>query len=35
MNNFDRKKHWNTIYSSKESTDVSWYQQSPTTSLDF
>lgn len=35
MNDFDRKKHWENIYSTKELTDVSWYQPTPTTSLDF
>lgn len=35
MNDFDRKKHWENIYSKKELKDVTWYQPSPTTSLDF
>jgi ubiquinone/menaquinone biosynthesis C-methylase UbiE len=32
---FDRKKHWETIYSTKEFKDVSWYQSNPETSLSF
>jgi len=35
MNNFDRKKHWETIYQSKDLKDVSWFQSSPETSLHF
>jgi|SRR6185312_6626557 len=35
MENLDRKKHWENIYSTKELKDVSWYQPTPTTSLDF
>lgn len=35
MKNFDRKKHWENIYSTKELKDTSWYQPVPTTSLDF
>lgn len=35
MNGFDRKKHWENIYSTKELKDVSWYQPTPTTSLEF
>lgn len=35
MNNFDRKKHWENIYTTKELKDVSWYQPTPSTSLDF
>ncbi len=35
MENFDRKKHWDNIYSTKELKDTSWYQPTPTTSLDF
>ena len=31
----ERKKHWENIYSTKELKDVSWYQPTPTTSLDF
>jgi 2-polyprenyl-3-methyl-5-hydroxy-6-metoxy-1,4-benzoquinol methylase len=32
---FNRKEHWENIYKTKQSKDVSWYQQSPETSLDF
>jgi ubiquinone/menaquinone biosynthesis C-methylase UbiE len=35
MENSDRKKHWENIYQTKELKDLSWYQPSPTTSLDF
>lgn len=35
MNDFDRKKHWEHIYTTKELCDVSWYQPTPATSLDF
>ncbi|MEN9332666.1 MAG: hypothetical protein RLZZ94_1756 [Bacteroidota bacterium] len=35
MENFDRKKHWETIYQTKELKDVSWFQPNPETSLDF
>lgn len=35
MDNFDRKKHWENIYTTRELKDVSWYQPTPTTSLDF
>lgn len=35
MKNFDRKKHWETIYQTKELKDVSWFQPNPETSLDF
>ena len=35
MENFDRQKHWDTIYQTKELKDVSWYQPTPTTSLGF
>ncbi len=31
----DRKKHWENIYQSKNTTEVSWFQASPTTSLQF
>ncbi|MDX8338687.1 class I SAM-dependent methyltransferase [Draconibacterium sp. IB214405] len=31
----DRKKHWEEIYKSKNTTQVSWFQASPTTSLQF
>jgi len=35
MEHFDRKKHWENIYQSKELKDVSWFQPKPETSLDF
>lgn len=35
MQNFDRKKHWENIYQTKELKDVSWFQPTPQTSLDF
>jgi ubiquinone/menaquinone biosynthesis C-methylase UbiE len=35
MENFDRKNHWENIYKTKELKDLSWYQPSPDTSLDF
>ncbi|NOQ87701.1 MAG: methyltransferase domain-containing protein [Gammaproteobacteria bacterium] len=31
---FDRKDHWEHIYSDKKSTEVSWYQQNPEYSLE-
>lgn len=35
METFDRKKHWEKIYETKELKDVSWYQPTPETSLSF
>lgn len=35
MEHFDKKKHWENIYQTKDLTEVSWYQQTPTTSLEF
>ena len=35
MENFDRKKHWENIYQTKKLKDVSWFQPTPETSLDF
>lgn len=35
MENFDRKKHWENIYQTKKPDEVSWYQPSPETSLEF
>jgi predicted TPR repeat methyltransferase len=35
MEDFDRKKHWEKIYQTKELTDLSWYQPTPTSSLEF
>ncbi|MEO7175784.1 MAG: class I SAM-dependent methyltransferase [Saprospiraceae bacterium] len=34
METFDREKHWENIYQTKELKDASWFQQIPTTSLD-
>ena len=34
MENFSNKDHWETIYTNKALTDVSWYQQVPETSLE-
>lgn len=33
MESFDRKKHWENIYQTKELTEVSWFQPTPETSL--
>lgn len=35
MDTFDRKSHWETIYSTKQLNEVSWYQPTPETSLNF
>lgn len=35
MEKFDRKKHWENIYQTKDLKTVSWYQPTPETSLDF
>ena len=35
MDHTDRKKHWENIYQTKDLKEVSWYQPTPTTSLDF
>lgn len=35
MEEVDRIKHWENIYQTKELKDVSWYQPTPTTSLNF
>lgn len=35
MEGFDRKKHWENIYQTKELKPVSWYQAMPETSLAF
>lgn len=35
MEIFNRKKHWENIYQTKELKDVSWFQPTPQTSLDF
>ena len=34
MTEFDRRAHWQGVYSSKNETEVSWFEQSPTLSLD-
>jgi 2-polyprenyl-3-methyl-5-hydroxy-6-metoxy-1,4-benzoquinol methylase len=34
MENQERKKHWETIYQTKQLNEVSWYQPVPHTSLD-
>jgi hypothetical protein len=33
MEAFDRKKHWENIYQTKELKDVSWFQPTPETSF--
>lgn len=35
MEDFNRKDHWEKIYTTKELKDVSWYQPIPETSLNF
>ncbi len=35
MNNLERKSHWETVYQTKNLTEVSWYQARPDISLDF
>jgi hypothetical protein len=35
MKDFDRKKHWEDIYQTKQLNEVSWFQAKPETSLDF
>ncbi len=35
MEEFNRKKHWENIYQTKELKDLSWFQPNPETSLDF
>lgn len=35
MKHFDRKNHWETIYRTKQLSEVSWYEPTPETSLDF
>jgi ubiquinone/menaquinone biosynthesis C-methylase UbiE len=35
MEKFDRKIHWENIYQTKDMKDVSWYQSTPETSLEF
>ncbi|HRP61505.1 MAG TPA: class I SAM-dependent methyltransferase, partial [Vicingus sp.] len=35
MENFARKKHWENIYETKPLSEVSWFQPTPETSLNF
>ncbi|MDQ3109051.1 MAG: class I SAM-dependent methyltransferase [Bacteroidota bacterium] len=35
MKEFNKKEHWEKIYSTKELKDVSWFQPVPETSIDF
>lgn len=35
MMEFERKKHWENIYNTKQVNEVSWYQPTPETSLNF
>jgi trans-aconitate methyltransferase len=35
MENFDRKKHWENIYQTKQLKEVSWFQPRPETALNF
>ncbi len=35
MENFDRKKHWENIYQTKQLNEVSWFEPTPQTSLNF
>lgn len=35
MEKFNKQKHWENIYQTKELKEVSWYQPTPKTSLDF
>lgn len=35
MENFNRKNHWEKVYSTKQLDEVSWYQPTPHTSLFF
>jgi 2-polyprenyl-3-methyl-5-hydroxy-6-metoxy-1,4-benzoquinol methylase len=35
MENFDRHQHWEHIYKTKNPEEVSWYQLTPSTSLEF
>ena len=34
MTEFDRQAHWQSVYSSKDETELSWFEQSPAISLD-
>jgi len=33
MSNFDLKKHWENVYSSKKNNEMSWFQEIPSTSI--
>lgn len=35
MSELNRKNHWENIYATKQLNEVSWYQPTPATSLDF
>ena len=35
MEKFDRKQHWDHIYQTRELKDVSWFEPTPETSLEF
>lgn len=35
MEKFNRHKHWENIYKTKQLCELSWYQPTPTTSLEF
>lgn len=35
MTDFNRKEHWENIYATKQLNEVSWYQPTPETSLQF
>jgi 2-polyprenyl-3-methyl-5-hydroxy-6-metoxy-1,4-benzoquinol methylase len=35
MENFDRQKHWENIYQTKQLKEVSWFQSIPETSISF
>jgi SAM-dependent methyltransferase len=35
MERFDRKKHWENIYQNKDLQNLSWYEATPATSLEF
>jgi len=35
MESFDRKKHWEELYQSKQLSEVSWFEPTPQTSLKF
>lgn len=34
MSNDDRRSHWNSIYTTKNEDEVSWFEQSPDLSLE-